>query len=176
MIDGFTNMDPQALNENAFKLIGSDWMLITAGTPESFNTMTASWGWMGIMWNKPVAISVIRPQRYTYEFIEKSENYTLTFFPEEYRSALNLCGTKSGRDVDKVKETGLTPAVTDSGAVYFEEARIVLACRKLYHQDIDPKNFADPEIDKMYPIQDYHRMYFGEIVGCFVKQGLGVGG
>lgn len=168
--NGFVEIDPEQINESAIKLIGSDWMLITAGTPESFNTMTASWGGLGVIWSKKVAMCVVRPQRYTYGFMNESEHFTLTFFPEQYRKVLDYCGSVSGRDVDKVKESGLTPVPTESGTVYFNEARIVLECRKIYYQDIDPANFIVPEIEGNYPLQDYHRMYIGEIVKCLVKQ------
>ena len=97
------------INENAVKLIGKEWMLITAGNMENYNTMTASWGNIGFLWGKPVATIYVRPQRYTLEYIEREECFTLSFFPEQYRKALNICGTKSGRDTDKVKEAGLTP-------------------------------------------------------------------
>lgn len=164
-----TEIAPEQLNESAFRLIGSDWMLITAGGIGSFNTMTASWGGLGVLWNKNVCYCVIRPGRYTYEFMERSDVFTLTFFGEEHRDALDLCGTKSGRDVDKVAETGLTPVESESGSVYFDEARIVLECRKIYFQDIDPANFVDPSIAGNYRQKDYHRMYVGEIIKCMVR-------
>ncbi len=165
---GHRKMKPELLTDNPFKLIGKDWMLITAGSPESFNTMTASWGGLGVLWERKVAACFIRPTRYTYEFVERSPNFTLSFFEEHYRKALNFCGTRSGRDTDKIKGAGLTP-VNESGFVYFAEARLVLACRKLYFQDISPDRFLDPAINGLYPQKDYHRMYVGEIVKCLVK-------
>ena len=165
----FTEIAPDKLSESAFKLIGSDWTLITAGGIDSFNTMTASWGGLGVIWGKNVCYLVIRPGRYTYEFMEKSETFTLTFFEEKHRPALTYCGTYSGRDVDKVKETGLTPVESDCGSVYFDEARVVMECKKIYFQDIDPANFVDPDIAENYPEKDYHRMYIGEITKCMVR-------
>ena len=126
----FKEISPNEIRDNPFKLIGKDWMLVTAGDKSKFNTMTASWGGVGILWNKPVAFTFIRPQRYTFEFTEQGEYYTLSFFDEEYRKALNFCGTKSGRDYDKVKETGLTPVFSED-APYFGEAKLVLVCKKL---------------------------------------------
>ncbi len=167
---GFREIKPEHLPDNPFKLIGSDWMLITAGTVQKFNTMTASWGGLGILWERKVAYIFIRPTRYTYEFMEQTSQFTLSFFEEAQRTALQYCGTHSGRDGDKVKAAGLT-AVHDGGCIYFGEARLVLSCRKLYQQDIAPANFLDPAIDGMYPRKDYHRMYVGEIVKC-----LGQGG
>jgi len=140
-------------------------MLITAGTMESWNTMTASWGAMGELWFKPVVFAFIRPQRYTREFVEREEVFTLSFFDESHRKALNFCGANSGRDCDKAAETGLTPFATDGGSVAFEEARLVLECRKLYFQNINPEHFLDDSIDtKCYPEKDYHRMYVGEVL------------
>ena len=155
------------ITDNVFKLIGSDWMLITAGTLHEFNTMTASWGGMGVLWNKNVCWCVIRPQRYTYRFVEDAEGFTLSFFEEQHRSILKFCGTKSGRDVDKMAATGLTPLATESGAVSFAQARLVLECRKIYIHDLDPANFLDPSIHEKYPDKDYHRLYLGEVVRCF---------
>ena len=165
---GFKRTKPELLADNPFKLIGTDWMLITAGTPGSFNTMTASWGGLGILWEKKVAYCFIRPTRYTYEFAERSRNFTLSFFEERFRKALSFCGSHSGRDTDKIKGAGLTPVMND-GFVYFDEARLVLACRKLYYQDIGPERFLAPEIENMYPQKDYHRMYIGEIEQCLIK-------
>jgi flavin reductase (DIM6/NTAB) family NADH-FMN oxidoreductase RutF len=164
----FKEIEPANLHESAFKIFNSDWTLITAGDSTKFNTMTASWGGIGVMWNKNVAYIVVRPTRYTYEFVEKSDRFTLSFFEEDYRDALNLCGTKSGRDIDKVKATGLTP-VFDGGSVYFQEARLVMICKKLYWQDITPDNFLSPDIEQYYPKKDYHRLYVGEIENIYEK-------
>jgi flavin reductase (DIM6/NTAB) family NADH-FMN oxidoreductase RutF len=160
--------DINLIDESVFKLIGDDWMLVTSGNINSFNTMTASWGGMGVLWNKPVSYIFIRPTRYTYEFLEKNETYTLSFFTEKYRKALSLCGSKSGRDTDKVKEAGLTPEETVKDMVSFKEAKLVIECKKLYFQDINPANFLDASINKMYN-NDYHRMYIGEITSIRKK-------
>ncbi len=164
----YREIKPDQLTDNPFRLIGADWMLITAGQPEKFNTMTASWGGLGVLWERKVCFIFIRPTRYTYEFVERSEFFTLSFFEEKYRPALQFCGTHSGRETDKMKGAGLTP-VKDDGFVYFSEARLVVACRKLYSQDISPDRFLDPRIESMYPKRDYHRMYVGEIVTCLRK-------
>lgn len=164
---GIKIIKPEELESNVFQLIGSDWMLVTAGNRESFNMMTASWGGLGVLWNKHVSFIFIRPCRYTYQFIEKSSMYTLSFFGQQYKRVLNLCGTKSGRDCDKVKETGLSPVQTANGSVYFPEAKLVIECKKIYYQDLEPGHFLDPEIMKNYPEKDFHRMYVGEILSCF---------
>ncbi|MGI6028030.1 MAG: flavin reductase family protein [Candidatus Heteroscillospira sp.] len=158
---------PEEMGQNVFKTL-SDWMLLTAGDRESFNTMTVSWGGLGIIWNKPVATVYVRPQRYTYEFMENSDYFTLSAYPEDMHKALAFCGAKSGRDVDKVKECSLHPAV-EEGGVYFQGAKLVLVCRKLYYQDIAPQNFLDASIEKNYANNDYHRMYIGEIVSVLAE-------
>ncbi len=162
----FNSIEPGQINDNTFRLIGTDWMLITAGAKDSFNTMTASWGGMGVLWDKNVCFIFIRPHRYTYEFAEKNDLFTLSFFEEKHRDILKFCGSNSGRNVDKISKTGLTVVETGSGSVAFNEARIVIECRKIYYQDINPSNFIDPGIEKKYPTQDYHRMYIGEIISC----------
>jgi len=165
----FEQISPLKLNESAFRLIGKEWMLITAGDMDGWNTMTASWGGMGELWFKPVVFTFIRPQRYTREFVEKKPTFTLSFFDESYRKALNFCGAHSGRDCDKAAETGLTPIAIDGGSVTFEEARLVLECRKMYFQDLNPDQFLVPEIEGNYPNKDYHRMYVGEVVRALKK-------
>jgi len=164
----FLSIKPDSIKDNVFELIGKDWMLITAGTKDSFNTMTASWGGMGVLWDKKVSIVFIRPTRYTFEFLEKSEVYTLSFLEEQYRDILMYCGTKSGRDVNKVAETSLTP-VFGFSSVHFAEARLVLECKKIYFQDITPDRFLDKAIQEYYPKKDYHRVYVGEILRCLTK-------
>lgn len=166
----FKLISPYDLQDNIFKLIDKDWMLVTAGTEDHFNTMTASWGHLGIIWNMPIAIAYIRPQRYTFGFANENDYYTLCFFGEEYRKALQFCGTKSGRDYDKVKETGLTPLLTENGNVYFEEARLVLECEKIYQDELKKENFLKPEVaEKNYPKEDFHRFYMGKIVTALLR-------
>ena len=128
------------LHSDAFTMIGKEWMLVSAERDGIVNTMTASWGGMGILWNKKVAFVFLRPQRYTKEFVDREEYFTLSFFGEEYRKALSLCGSKSGRDVDKVKECGFTVEAAECGAPYFDQAELVLVCRKRFAQPMDPAN------------------------------------
>ena len=163
-------ISPKELSENPFRLLSESWALLTAGDAVSaYNTMTVSWGGVGVLWNKNVATVYVRPQRHTFGFMEKSGHFTLSFFGEEYKKALSFCGSKSGRDYDKAKECGLTPISVEDG-VAFEEAKLILACRKLYWNDILPENFCDTAIDGAnYPAKDYHRMYIGEILGSYQK-------
>lgn len=150
--------------ENPFELIGEQWMLITAGNKDSFNTMTASWGGLGWLWNKPVAFIFVRPERYTHDFIEKSDRVTLSFFPESCRKALQICGTESGRDCDKVADAGLTPAELESGSVTFAEARLTLDCRKLLKSEMKEGEFIDGGIvGKWYGSAGLHTIYVLEI-------------
>ena len=150
-------------SENPFKLIGSDWMLITAKKGDKTNMMTASWGGVGILWNKPVATIYVRPQRYTKEFIDNEEYFSLCVLPEEYRQILNYCGTKSGRDEDKIAETKLT-IVESEKAPIFKESRLVLICKKLYAQDLTEQSFIDKSlVEKNYKAKDFHTMYIAEI-------------
>lgn len=168
----FKKIAPEELTKNPFDLIGKQWMLITAGTPEDCNTMTASWGGVGVMWGNPVATCYIRPQRHTKGFVDREEYFTLSFFPEKYRKALQFCGSKSGRDVDKIKECGFTMKAAECGAPYMEEAELVLVCRKQYAQPMGPEYLTEGDgIDqRWYPAHDWHTMYIGQIVEVYVKE------
>jgi len=169
----FRPLAPKSLRDNVFALLDDDWMLITAGSMKKWNTMTASWGGFGVLWNKPVAFTFVRPTRYTYHFTEAATRFTLSFFDPRWRKALLLCGTKSGRDTDKAVATGLEPFSPGTGLVSFRQARLILACRKLYHSDLDPHRFLDPRIERNYPKKDYHRMYIGEVVRCLTRSRAG---
>lgn len=160
---------PEELEMNPFSAIGKEWMLVTAGTPEHCNTMTASWGGVGVMWGKPSVTAYIRQTRYTKEFLDQEGYFTVSFFDEHYREALNLCGTVSGRDRDKIKEAGLTPIGIDE-TVAFQEANIVFVCKKQYHQFMSPEGFDVKENDeKWYADRNYHTMYIGSIEKVLVK-------
>lgn len=151
--------------ENAIDLISKQWMLVTAGTKDSFNTMTANWGGLGYLWNKNVAFVFVRPERYTHDFIESNPRFTLSFYPEQWRDALRLCGSKSGRDTDKVKATGLTPVELPSGAMTFGQARLTLDCRKLFKTEMTEASFIDKEtMSRWYgPEAGFHTIYVVEI-------------
>ncbi|MEY8417703.1 flavin reductase [Oscillospiraceae bacterium 44-5] len=163
------NIDPKTLDQNVFSLIGDRWMLITAGTADRCNTMTASWGGLGVIWGAPAATCYIRPQRYTKEFVDREEYFTLAFSGEASRKALQLCGSKSGRDIDKVKECGFTVKTAACGAPYFEEAELVLVCRKRFAQPMDPACIPQEIKTKWYPQEDYHTLYIGEIIEVLAK-------
>ncbi len=166
----FTEIAPADIRHNPFQLVGQDWMLITAGTLDGFNTMTASWGAWGHLWERDVAICYVRPQRYTYGFMERNQVYTLSFYEEPWRAALEYCGSHSGRDVDKAHETGLTPFATPAGAIAFQQARLILECRKLYFGDIEEAGFVDRGVmEEVYPRRDFHRFYVGQIMRVLIK-------
>ncbi len=168
---GWKKIDPKNLNENATRLIGDDWMLVSAGTKDHMNMMTASWGGLGNLWNKPVAFIFIRPQRYTFQFLEKNDRFVITFFPQQYKEALVVCGSVSGKDVNKVEKSGLTPLFTENGSPAFSEARIIIECKKIYADFIDEKSFIDASlVPSVYPEKDFHKMYIGEILNCWVKE------
>lgn len=162
----YDKLEASDLPDNVIQLIGKEWMLVTAGDESSFNTMTASWGGIGWLWNKPVAFVFVRPERYTYEFIEKSDYLTLSFLGEANKKIHAVCGSKSGRDTDKVKATGLKPVFTEQGNVLFEQARLSLECKKLYTDTIKPECFLDKEsLEKWYDDAHggFHKMYIVEI-------------
>ncbi|PYG87622.1 flavin reductase (DIM6/NTAB) family NADH-FMN oxidoreductase RutF [Ruminiclostridium sufflavum DSM 19573] len=166
----FKEVKTDELLFNPFTKIGKEWMLITAGNEDKFNTMTASWGGVGIMWGKNVVTTYLRPQRYTKEFVDSNELFTISFYDEAYRKALNICGSVSGREGDKVKQAGLTPYFVE-GTAAFEEADMIFICKKQYHGEMVPENFIEKENDKKwYPNKDYHAMYISEIIKVLVKE------
>lgn len=153
---------------NPFEKIGNEWMLITAGDEKKCNMMTASWGMAGVLWNKNVLAAFVRPQRYTFEFLEKNEYYTVSFLEEKYKKELLFLGKNSGKDIDKLKSISLKP-VYNQKAPYFEEALCVLICKKIYNQFIAPDCFLDDSINSNYEKNDYHKMFIGEIEKCLLK-------
>ncbi len=161
------------LSVNPIHRIAKDWMLVTAGTKaRGYNTMTASWGHLGSIWGHggglPTSVIFVRPQRYTKEFVDREDIYTLCFFPAEHKQALGYLGSHSGRDEDKIAKTDLTP-VFEEFFTYFAEADLVLVCRKLYQAPIVEEGFVDSSIlEDCYPARDLHDMYIGEIIRAFV--------
>lgn len=169
-MNGFREISPYDIKENLFHAVGDDWMLITAQKPDgTVNTMTASWGGFGVMWGRPVCVCVIRPQRYTHEFVDEAERLTLSFLEEGHREALNICGKKSGRDCDKIVEAGLD-IVKDGDAVGFTQARTVICGKKIYVDRVKEECFLEHSlIESKYPMRDYHTVFVCEIEKVFVK-------
>lgn len=151
---------------SATELISDGWALVSAGNEKDCNTMTISWGALGELWGKDVAIIFIRPQRYTREYLDREELFTVSFYDEKHRNALKICGAKSGRSCDKISEAGLSPVNIDS-SVTFEQAKYTLVCRKISVHALDPKGFLDPEIEGNYLKKDYHIVYIGEIIKTY---------
>ncbi len=165
----FKEINPNDFNISPFKLIGKDWMLIVAGNKDKANAMTASWGGLGVMWNKNVSYVVIRPQRYTKEFIDNLDTFSLCFFDESYRKTLSYMGTISGRNEDKIKNSKLTLDFFNDTPI-FAEAKNVIICKKLYAQNYDPNLFIDKQIDEqIYPNKDYHTLYISEVMNILGK-------
>lgn len=172
-----TDIPLEQLAALPFHLWNRRWFLLAAGVyppaapaeggPAGFNVMTVSWGGLGVMWNKPFALVVVRPTRHTRVFMDEAATFTLSVLAESERKILDYCGSRSGRDEDKVKAAGLTPGASRRvRAPSFEEAELVLECRKSYFSDLDPSHFLDASIHAHYPARDYHRVYFGEVLAA----------
>lgn len=170
-MDNFKEIKPEQLDKNIFHLLNDEWMLITAQKDNIVNTMTASWGGFGILWNKRVSNVVIRPQRYTKEFIDSSSTFSLCFFDKEYKKTMAYLGSVSGKDENKIEKSNLTINHIKN-TPYFEEASMVIICKKLYAQELKPECFIEKEVDSnTYPDKDYHTMYISEILKIYTKGG-----
>ena len=151
------------LTTDIFSEFDQVWALVTAGTPDNFNTMTISWGGLGTLWGKPVATVYIRTSRYTHEFVDANEYFTISFYPEEYKKVLGVLGSKSGREMDKMHDSGLTPKYLDQG-ITFEEAKYTLVCRKLFKQQLAIENIPEEVVDIYYKKDAPHDMYIAEVI------------
>jgi len=169
LLKSYKKIEPDKIPGNIIKMLSNDWMLVTAGTDEKFNMMTASWGGLGVLWQKPVAYCFINPSRYTYELMDKGSYYTLSFYTEAYRETLQYTGSASGRDTDKVKESGLTPITMPSGSKSFEEAWLILECKKVLGQQLDVNSVFLEGVKEQWEGKLFHKMFAGEIIGVWVK-------
>ena len=151
------------LELDIFTKFDKQWALLTAGDETNFNAMTISWGSLGTLWGKPIATTYVRESRYTREFMDNNDYFTVSFYPDEYKNVLTVMGAKSGRDMDKMNDSGLTPEALDQG-VTFKEAEITLVCKKLSKQLIEPENMPEDVKDMFYGDEDWHYMYIGEVV------------
>ena len=166
----FKEVKIEDFDYSAAKLIGKDWLLVTGEAEGKANAMTASWGGLGVMWNKNVAYIVIRPQRYTKEFVDKAERLTLSVFGEDKRQMMSYFGSVSGRDEDKIAKSGLT-VISEEGCTYYKEAKYVMVCRKLYAQPMTADSFIDKSCDSLwYAAGDYHTLYIAEIEKLLVNE------
>lgn len=149
--------------------LDKEWALLTCKDYDKFNMMTISWGGFGTLWHKPIVTIYIRPSRYTYELIEKNDYFTISFYDEEYKKDLGVLGTKSGRDIDKMSCTKLTPEYINN-IVTFKEAKLTIICKKIYFQDLEIENIPKDERDKFYSTEPVHRMYIGEVIDVIDKR------
>ena len=158
-------------NTDIFTQFDKTWALVAAGNPENYNAMTISWGGMGTLWGKPVVTVYVKPVRYTYGFMNDNDYFTVSFYPESCRKALGVMGSLSGRDCDKAKEAGLTPVPAGEGniATSFAEAEVTLLCRKIFWQDLDPRNVPGFAHERYYQSEAEHRMFIGEVIDIIRK-------
>ena len=164
-------IDVKDLEDNAVSLFADNWFVVTAGDENDFNQMTISWGALGQIWGHPSATIYIRNTRHTYPYLNDNKYFTLCAFDEEHRDKVSFIGSKSGRDVNKVEATGLTPKTTKLGSIYYDEARLVIECEKVYSSEIIPENILTEEGRKMYDgNDDTHRMFIGKIVNVWEKK------
>lgn len=148
---------------DSFNIFDKQWALLTAGTPQNYNTMTISWGGLGTLWSKPVVTVYVKPVRYTHKFMEQSEYFTVSFYPEQYRRALGLLGSLSGRDGNKILKSKLTPMFLDN-SITFKEADVTLLCKKIYRQDLDISQMPDEVTSAYYESEVAHTMFVGEVI------------
>lgn len=146
-----------------FEQFDKKWALLTAGTKDKFNTMTISWGGLGTLWGKPVITAYVRQSRYTHEFMDNNDYFTVSFYPEDYKKTLGVLGSKSGRDMDKIHDSGLV-AKEYAGTVTFEEAELTLVCKKLFKQTLDVNSMPEDVRKQFYEGQSDHDMFIGEVV------------
>ena len=163
----FKEINAKEIKGNLIKAISDEWMLVSAGDKNGYNMMTASWGFAGEMWGEDSVIAMIRPQRYTMQFIESHDYFTLSFYGDN-KDIHKICGSKSGRDTDKTRLTGLIP-VFEKDTVYFEQARLVLICKKQYVDFLKEENFTDQSVLKWYN-KDFHNIVIGKIEKVLVKE------
>ena len=165
----YKTIEPKEIKDNLIRCFADEWALVTAGNLTGYNTMTVSWGFAGEMWGEDAIAVVIRPQRYTMEFIDNNDYFTVSFYGER-KDIHKICGGTTGREVDKVKEAGLTPVVNEK-YVYFKEARMVLIVKKQYVQQMKSESFIDDSVKtKWYPNSDYHNMIIGKIEKVLVEE------
>ncbi len=168
---GFEKISPLEIEGNAIKMISKDWMLVTAGTESDFNMLTASWGGLGELYNKPVAICFIRQDRYTFNYIDNGDTFTLSFYSEDFREVLNYCGSASGRNEDKVKGSRLTPLMLPGNkGIAFRQANLIIECKKLVSMPITPDAINQPDIRAERTKYPLHKMFIGEIVAVYKKR------
>lgn len=157
-----------------FDMFNNQWGLVTAGTPDNYNTCTIAWGSLGTIWGGPnrgrsIVTVYVHPDRFTWEFLKNQETFTVSFFPPEFKDALGYLGSHSGRDGDKVSGTGLTPKQVGNG-MSFDEANLTFVCKKLYQAPFEREGLADEINNGIYAAWEPHWMFVGEIVDFTVHE------
>lgn len=160
-------------DENIFKLVGKDFTVITAG--ETPNSMVASWGGVGIMFNKPVTWNFLRANRFTLEKIRETGTYTMCYFPDQYKGDIMQFGTKSGRNTDKMAQTKLTPMATPDGYPAYAEAKIIIECKLIAASTVSKDEFYTEEAKTFLQegfddAKDWHKLVYGEITKIYIKK------
>ena len=150
--------------------------ILSSGTKEKYNSMTIGWAQFGVVWRKPVVSVYVKPERYTFEFMEKNNIFTVSFFDKEYSKALGIYGSKSGRDVNKENESGLHIKFLDNGGITFDEAEEVFVCKMLGKAYIEDEN-SYPGLKAFYEKQKKyfktmkpHALFIGEIIEHYVRE------
>ena len=171
----FKTISPEEFSGNVFNLVGKDFTVITAGDETLYNSMTAGWGGLGILFNKPTTWCFLRANRYTLELIQQEQKYTMSYFPDEYKDQVLFLGSKSGKDTDKMKETTLTHVQTPSGSISFKEAKIIIECKLIEISTVTPEDYYTEEgknfiSDAYKEVGDYHKLVFGEITNIWVNK------
>jgi len=168
-MDGYRSVSPDKIPGNIIKMLSEDWMLVTAGNDQNFSMMTASWGGLGRLYEKSIAMCFINPARNTFKLLETNDTYTFTFYTEAYRDVLKYCGSTSGKDTDKVKGSGLTPITTPNGSKAFSEAWLIIECKKMVSQSLIPEALNDKGLKEEWAGKSMHKMFIGEIINVWVK-------
>jgi flavin reductase (DIM6/NTAB) family NADH-FMN oxidoreductase RutF len=171
----FKSISPEEIEDNVFKLVGKDFTVITAGKIPEHNSMTASWGGMGILFQKPVTWCFLRASRYTLELIRKEQTYTMSYFPDERKEQVLFFGSKTGKNTDKMKESTLTAMQTPSGNTTYKEARLVIECKLTELTTVAPDDFYTSEgknfIEEAYDeVKEYHKLVLGEITNVWISK------
>lgn len=164
----FKEINATEIKDNIIDLIANEWALVAAGTSEDYNMMTASWGFMGEMWGQDCVATVVRPQRYTMDYINKNDYFTFSFYGDN-KAIHSVCGKFSGRDVNKTEKANLTP-IFNHNSVYFAEARLVIVCKKKYVSQLKENGFLDKEILEKWYNNDLHNLIIGKIEKVLIKE------
>ena len=156
-------MNLESFNFKPFYTLDKEWALLSVGNKEKFNMMTVSWGGFGTIWGRPVVSVYVRKSRYTYEFMEENDYFTLSFYEEKYKKDLGILGSKSGRNINKKSLVSLHEEEVGN-SISFKEANLTLVCKKIYYDDLKKENMKPEMQEQFYKKDEIHRMYIGEVI------------